>query len=209
MLLAPAEITTLIGGPSEPLMQVEQTVHGMLNNQNLVAPPSCVGMIFTGEHAVFADTGYTGMLNQQLQQSANPYYYNTVGPRQVAQTVVIYETAEQAQSILTASQRQWQACAGGEVKLGTVGQNGENNLHFEVGQVQVGDHMLAVPMVANSQESGGSACQQVLAVRANVVVGVRACRDPEPPPGDYVADISSVRSDAVPLAAAMVDKITV
>jgi len=209
VLLTPAEITTLVGGPSEPLMQVEQTTHGMLNNQSLVTPPSCVGMIFTGERAVFADTGYSAMQTQQLQQSANSYYYNTVGPRQVAQTVVIYDTAEQAQSILAASQRQWQACAGGDVRLGSVGQNGENNLRFEVGQVQVGDHMLAVPMVANSQESGGSACHQVLAVRVNVVVGVRACRYPEPPPGDYIADISSVRSDAAPLASAMIDKITV
>ncbi|MGV0625955.1 sensor domain-containing protein [Mycolicibacter minnesotensis] len=208
VLLAPAEITTLVGGSSEPLMQVEQTTHGMLNNQNLVAPPTCVGMIFTGERAVFADTGYTAMKTQQLQQLADSDYYNTVGPRQVAQTVVIYDTAEQAQSILAVSQRQWQACAGSEVRLGTVGQNGENNLHFEVGQVQVGNHRLAVLMVANSQVSEGSACEQVLAIRANVVVGVRACRYPEPPPGYYIAEISSVRSDTAPLASAMIDKIT-
>lgn len=209
ILLTPAEINTLIGGPSEPLLQGKQTTHGLLNNQNLVTPPSCVGMIFTGERAVFADTGYTAMQTELLQQSANPYYYNVIGPRQVAQTVVIYDSAEQAQAIMTASQRQWQSCAGGEVRLGTVGQNGENNLHFDVGQVQVGDHTLTVPMVANSQESGGSACQQVMATRVNVVVGVRVCRDPEPPPGELNAEISSVRSDAAPLSSAMIDKITV
>lgn len=209
VLLAPAEITTLVGGPSEPLMQVEQTTHGMLNNQNLVTPPSCVGMIFTGERAVFADTGYTAMQTQQLKQSANSYYYKTVGPREVAQTVVIYDTAEQAQSILVASQRQWQACAGSEVGLGTVGQNGENGLGFQVGQVQVGDYRLAVPMVANSDVREGSACEQVLAVRVNVVVGVRACRYTEPPPGERDADLGSVRNEAGPLAGAMIDKITV
>jgi hypothetical protein len=48
-----------------------------------------------------------------------------------------------------------------------------------------------------------------MAVSANVVVAVRSCRYPEPSPGDYIADISSVRSDATPLASAMIDKITV
>jgi serine/threonine-protein kinase len=90
-----------------------------------------------------------------------------------------------------------------------VGQAGENNLRFELGTVQLRDDVLTVSMVANSQESGGSACQQVMAVRANIVVGVRACRDPEPPPGELNADVSSVRNDAEPLASAMIDKITV
>lgn len=209
VLLTPAEINTLIGGPGDPLMKVGQTTHGMLNNENLVTPPSCVGVIFTGERAVFAETGYTAMLTEQLEQSASPYYYNLVGPLQVAQTVAIYDTADQADSVLTASRRQWQSCATSDVRLGTVGQNGENNLNFQLGEIRVTGNSLSVPMVANSQENGGSACQQVMAVRANVVTVVRACRNPEPPPGEYVADISSVRADATPLANAMIDKITV
>lgn len=208
VFLTPAEVGALIGDPSDPLMQVEQTTHGMLNNQNLVTPQSCVGMIFTGERASFADTGYRAMQTQQFGQPAS--YYEVGGLQRVSETVVIYESAEQAHSVFAATQRQWQACAGNEVRSESVGQNGENNRNFDVGQVvQVGDHTLSIPMVANSQLSGGSACEQVMAVRANVVVGVRACRYPEPPPGDYNADVSSVRSDATPLASAMIDKITV
>jgi hypothetical protein len=109
---------------------------------------------------------------------------------------------------LTSSPRQWQTCASGEVKLGTVGQNGENGLTFNFGSVESTNGVLTVSMVANSQESGGSACQQAMAVRTNVVVAVRACRNPEPPPGQLEADVSSVHKDAEPLVSAMIDKIT-
>jgi hypothetical protein len=115
---------------------------------------------------------------------------------------------QEAQAILTSSQRQWKSCATERVRLGTVGQDGETNKTFDLGNVQFNKGVLSVPMVANSQESGGSACQQVMAVRANVVVGVRSCRDPEPPPGQLDAPVSSVRNDAVSLANAMLDKIT-
>jgi hypothetical protein len=47
-----------------------------------------------------------------------------------------------------------------------------------------------------------------MAVRANVGVGVRSCRNAEPPPGQLDARVSSVRDDAVSLADTMIDKIT-
>jgi serine/threonine-protein kinase len=180
----------------------------MLNNSNLVTPPSCAGVIFTAERAVFAGTGFEAMLNQTLEPSGG-VAYNATELTQVQQSVVVYPTPEQAQTVLSSSRRQWQSCTSGQVKLGTVGQAGENNLRFELGTVQLRDDVLTVSMVANSQESGGSACQQVMAVRPNIVVGVRACRYPEPPPGELNADVSSVRNDAEPLASAMIDKITV
>ncbi|MCV7007968.1 serine/threonine-protein kinase PknH/PknJ [Mycobacterium gordonae] len=208
VLLTPTEINTLVAvGTLDPLLQVRQTTYGMLNNSNLVTPQECAGVIFTGERAVFADTGFVAMRNQTLEPPGGAY--SATGLTQVQQSVVAYPTPEQAQTVLTSSQRQWRSCASGRVRLGTVGQNGENNLTFDLGPVQLHGDVLAVPMVANSQESGGGACQQALAVRANVVVAVRACRYPEPPPGQLEAGVSSVRKDAEPLASAMLDKITV
>jgi serine/threonine protein kinase len=205
VLLTPAEINTLIAGAGDPLLQMKESTYGMLNNAKLVDPPSCVGVIFTGDHAVFADTGLTSMHDEILESSS---YSSTPGLTHVEQTVVVYPTPQQAQSILTSSQRQWKACAAGEVHLGTVGENGENGKTFDLGDVQLNKGVLSLPMVGNSQESGGGACQQVIAMRANVVVGVRSCRNPEPPPGQLDAPVSSVRNDAVSLANAMIDKIT-
>ena len=209
VLLTPTEINTLVAvGTVDPLLQARQTTYGMLNNSNLVTPQQCAGVIFTGERVVFADSGFVAMRNQTLEPpSAGPY--STTGLTQVQQSVIVYATAEQAQTVLTSSQREWRSCASGRVELGTVGQNGENGLTFDFGPVQLNGYVLAVSMVANSQESRGSACQQVMAVRANVVVSVRSCRYPEPPPGQLDADVSSVRKEAEPLASAMLDKITV
>jgi PknH-like extracellular domain/Protein kinase domain len=205
VLLTPTEINTLLAGPSDPLMQIKQTTHGMLNNANLVTPPACVGLIFTAERTVFASTGFDAMLDESLESPAESI--STSSPLQVEQTAVVYPTPEAAQTVLNSSQRQWQTCAAGQVSVGTRGQNGENGKTFTLGRVQLANDILSVPMVANSQESGDRACQQVMAVRANVVVGARACRSPELAPGQFDADISSVRTDAQQLAGAMLDKI--
>lgn len=179
----------------------------MLNNTNLVTPQQCVGVMFTGEHAVFAGTGFNAMRNQILQQS--PGAYSTHGLTQVQQSVVAFPTPDQARAILASSQQQWGSCASERVRRGTVGQNGENSLTFDLGTVRATGAVLSVTMVANSQESTGAACQQVMAAKANIVVEVRSCRDPEPPASELEAPLSSVHKDAEPLVNAMLDKITV
>jgi hypothetical protein len=208
VLLTPVEINTLVAANStDSVLQAHQTTYGMLNNSNLVTPQQCVGVIFTGEHAVFADTGFAAMRNQTLQPPGGAY--SMTGLTKVQQSVVAYPSPEQAQAVLTSSQQQWGSCASDRVRLGTVGQNGENNPTFDLGPVGPNGGVLSVSMVANSQESGGAACQQVMAMKANIVVGVRTCRNPEPPPGELEAPVGSVRKDAEPLVSAMLDKITV
>lgn len=208
VMLTPAEINTVVTANStEPLLQAQQATYGMLNDTNLVNPEECVGIVFTGEHAVFAGTGFTAMRNQILQQQTGGY--PTRGLTQVQQSVVAFPTSDQANAVLASSHQRWQSCAAGRVRRGTVGQNGENKLTFDFGTVRENDGVLSVVMVANSQESTGAACQQVMAAKANLVVEVRSCRDPEPPPGELEAPLESVHKDAAPLVNAMLDKITV
>jgi hypothetical protein len=147
------------------------------------------------------------MRNQILQQQTGGY--STHGLTQVQQSVIAFPTSDQANAVLTSSLQRWKSCAAGRVRRGTVGQNGENNLTFDFGTVRENDGVLSVVMVANSQESTGAACQQVMAAKANIVVEVRSCRDPEPPAGELEAPLESVHKDATPLVNAMLDKITV
>jgi serine/threonine-protein kinase len=208
VMLTPAEINTLVTANStEPLLQAQQATYGMLNNTDLVNPPECVGIVFTGEHAVFAGTGFTAMRNQILRQQTGGYA--THGLTQVQQSVVAFPSPDRANAVLASSQQRWKSCAAGRVRRGTVGQNGENGLTFDFGTVRENAGVLSVVMVANSQESTGAACQQVMAAKANIVVEVRSCRDPEPPPGELEAPLDSVHKDAEPLVSAMLDKITV
>ncbi|MBZ4521834.1 serine/threonine-protein kinase PknH/PknJ [Mycobacterium avium] len=208
VMLTPAEINTVVTANStEPLLQAQETTYGMLNDTNLVTPQECVGIVFTGEHAVFAGTGFTAMRNQILQRL--PGGYATHGLTQVEQSVVAFPNSDQANAVLASSHQRWTSCAAGRVRRGTVGQNGENNLTFDFGTVRENNGVLSVVMVANSQESTGAACQQVMAAKANIVVEVRSCRDPDPPPGELEAPLESVHKDATPLVNAMLDKITV
>jgi PknH-like extracellular domain len=204
VLLTPTEINTLLAGAGDPLMVIKETTHGMLNNANLVTPPACVGVIFTGERTVFASTGFEAMQHELLEPPLESM--STTLPLDVEQNVVVYPGPEQARTVLDSSQRQWQACANGEVKQGTRGQNGENGVTFALGPVQLLNNVLSVRMVANSQVAG-RACEQVVAVRGNVLVSARSCRFPEPPPGQLDANIGSVRSDAEQLGEAMLNKI--
>jgi hypothetical protein len=205
VLLTPTEINTLLAGSGDPLMVIKETTRGMLNDANLVTPSACVGVVFTGERTVFSSTGFEAMHHELLEPPVESM--STTLPLDVEQNVVVYPRPEQAQTVLDSSQRRWQTCAKGEVKEGTRGQNGENGVTFALGGVQSVNNILSVRMVANSHVAG-RACQQVMAVRGNVLVGARSCRFPEPPPGQLDADISSVRNDAEQIAEAMLDKIT-
>ena len=105
-----------------------------------------------------------------------PYVYDATAsaPNLVEQTVIVFPSADQAQAVLASSQKQWRSCAQGTVTRKLY----EGADGYELGSVQLRGDVLTVSMVAINRESGHSACQQVLAARANVLVGTRACSSP-------------------------------
>ena len=74
--------------------------------------------------------------------------------------------------------------------------------------VPAGPSALAHP-AARRRSAHRSSLPTSEAAKANIVVEMRSCRDPEPPPGELEAPLGSVHKDAEPLANAMLDKITV
>ena len=74
---------------------------------------SCVGVVFTGEHDVYAASQPTEI---KTQMYGNLYLVAPdKGPHLIEQTVAVYPSAGQAQDFLTSSQAQWSTCAKGEV----------------------------------------------------------------------------------------------
>ena len=67
----------------------------MLNNAKLIDPPSCVGVIFTGDHAVFNNTRLTAMHDEILESSGYSY---TPGLTHVEQTIGRIPTPQEAQA---------------------------------------------------------------------------------------------------------------
>jgi hypothetical protein len=195
VLPTPTEVSRVVGAVN---LQIKST-QGMSDNSGLVTPFTCVGVIFGADRKVYANSGFDAIIDQRLQP-AN-YAYTTTGPIEVEQTVAVFPAAQQAQTVLTSSQRQWQSCAAGQVHYGVPGTNGEVGWGFNLGSVQFHDDILTVSMAGINRESGDSACQQALGIRANVVVGARTCLEPDIPTTATAGDPNLAGQYAQALAA--------
>lgn len=190
LLLAPQTIGRVTGaGP----WRVDESTSAPTDHSALVTPFSCSGVIFTAEQSVYANSGFVALRSQTLKATPPTVYPGMPlppdRPEQVQQTVVAFPTPEQAQALLTRVQGQWQSCAADKVSYRVPGTNGEVGWGYDFGKVQLRGDVLTVSMAGINRESGNSACEQVLGVRANVVVGVRSCLDPSQIPTDAtVAD---------------------
>ena len=144
----------------------------MSDHSGQVTPRSCVGVVFTAEHDVYAASQPTEIKTQtfgDLHQSADK------GPHLLEQTVAVYPSAAQAQDFLTSSQAQWSTCAKGDVDA-TLGF--ENGARYAFGKVQRQGDLINVSMATHGGENGPDACQQALGAHENVIVETRTCQVP-------------------------------
>ena len=192
-------------------MKVDMSTYGMSDNSSSVTPPSCVGVVFGAEHEVYADSGFEEMRDQTF--IPEPYVSDPTGaaPDRLEQTVAVFPSAEQAQAVLTSSERQLRVCTNGRVDQRT-GQ--ESGFSFILGGVQRQGDLLTVSMASTivMGPRAAYACQQTLGGRANVVVGTRSCEVP----ANITFTIPTVTpdpgwatNDAARLANAMLDKVKV
>lgn len=193
------------------MMAIEDSSYGMSDNAALVTPQTCVGLVFGAEHRVYADTGFEEMRDQTFRPE--PYVFDrTINPPWIVeQTVVVYPTVEAAEAVYAASLQQWQSCAADVV---TEDVPPENNRAFQLGTVQNTGDLLTVSMAANNH-NGAQACQQVLGVRENVVIGTRSCDNIEETASTgysgagWPVNPNWASDDARQLAQLMLDKVQV
>ncbi|WP_169733674.1 sensor domain-containing protein [Mycobacterium genavense] len=152
---------------------INSSSYGMSDHSGQVKPRSCVGVVFTGEHDVYAASQPTEIKTQTF---GNLYLGGPdKGPHLIEQTAAVYPSTRQAQDFLTSSQAQWTTCAKGEVDA-TLGF--ENGAGYVLGQVQRHGNLITVSMATNSGLNGPDACQQALGAHENVVVETRTCQVP-------------------------------
>jgi serine/threonine protein kinase len=178
LLLSPTEINAITGtsdvatSEGRGLLKVADTTYGMSDNTEIVTPPACASLLFGAEYSAWGGSGFEQMRNQTLRPDQYASYDNNVPtPSEVEQTVAVFPTAAQAQAFITTSQDQWERCAGGEVRRRYI----ESGHSYTIGPVQREGDLLTVSMAAISGLNGANACQHVLGLRDNVVVGARSC----------------------------------
>ena len=154
-------------------LAVNSSSYGMSDHSGQVTPRSCVGVVFTGEHDVYATSQPTEIKTEVV---GNLYLGGPAhGPHLLEQTVAVYPSVAQAQDFLTSSQAQWSTCAKSEVDASLGYENGAG---YVLSNVQRHGELIAVSMATNSGENGPDACQQALGAHENVIVETRTCQVP-------------------------------
>jgi hypothetical protein len=186
------------------LLKIDDSSYGTSDNSNLVTPAECVGIVFGAEHHIYASTGFEEMRDQTFK--TEPYVYDPTNsaPYLVEQTVFVFPSADQAEAILTSAQTQRQACASGAVKEFVPPEDARVFMLVAFAPRRPAHGLYGV----KRRRDRAHACQQVLGVRENVVVGARSCIISKGVTNPMaVEDPGWATDDAQRLAAAMLERV--
>ncbi len=181
VLLTAAQLSKLLGvdvttdpagGGAGTALAINSSSYGMSDHSGQVTPRSCVGVVFTGEHDVYADAGPAAIKTQTF---GTLYQNPSIRPYLLQQTATVFASAEQAEQFLKSSQAQWETCSRSEVDVRLGFENGRG---YTLGTVKRQGDLITVPMASPGGENSPDACLQALGAQENVVVEARTCSVP-------------------------------
>lgn len=208
VLLTAAQLSKVLGtavtsnpaGGGGGALAMNASSYGMSDHSGQVTPRSCVGVVFTGEHDVYA----TANPREIKTQTFGNLYTSGQGIYLLQQTVAVFASAEQAQQFLESAQAQWESCSKIEVDA-TFGF--ENGRGFTLGNVQRQGNLISLKMASPAGENPAIACQQALGAEENVVVETRTCAVPDMNASPPTSDPNWATRDAERVAEAMLQKV--
>lgn len=191
------------GGPGAP--GLNSSSYGMPDHSGQVTPPSCVGVIFTGEHDVYAPAKPSEIKTQLF---GTPSGINPGSPHLIQQTAAVFPSAEGAEQLLRSAEGKWKTCASLKV-YATFGY--ESGAGYIFARVASQNDMITLAMASTNNlgpTNGADACQQALGTRENVVVEVRTCQAPNLTAPPDSPDVAWAVPDAERIANAMLQNVT-
>lgn len=156
-------------------LEVKDSSFGTSDNTAHVTPAACVGVVYGAEQLVYRDTEFLQVRDQHLYP--RPYTESDViesgQPWNGQQTIVVFSTEVQAQSVLKSSEERWRSCASEPV----MDKGYEFTAPWELRSVQLRDDVLTVSLVDPSPVPGpnAGACQHAMGVRLNVLAEAVTC----------------------------------
>jgi serine/threonine protein kinase len=190
------------GGPGG--LGLNSSSYGMPDHSGQVTPRSCVRVIFTGEHDVYAPAGPSEIKTETF---GTPNGINAGSPHLVQQTAAVFPSTEGAQQLLTSSKGKWKACASGKVDA-TFGY--ESGAGYIFGSVLGQNEMITLAMASTNNmgpTNGADACQQAMGARQNVVIEVRTCEAPSLTAPPDSPDLAWAVPDAERVTKAMLENV--
>lgn len=157
LLLTPAQINPLIGATG---MAVVRRHAAMSDDSATMKPPECLAIDGSAQAVVYANSGFTGVRDEELNDGDNFTHY-------AEQAVVLFPTVKQAHVFLVASALRWPAC---HHYLHT-----QSRTQWDVGPISDDNDVLSTISTQQEAKAGGWACGRALAAKNNVVVDVNTC----------------------------------
>lgn len=163
LLLSTDQMNTLMATTG---MTPHPMVTTMGDHRNLLPNLNCLGVWQVNEAAIYGD-GWDA-LRQQLLRSPDTDNWDNL----VVQSVVSYQSEQDARDFYRESADRWSKCADHNVNINL---NGQQLPKWRSGALAETDTELSMPFTRGTGAQTRS-CQRVLAVEANVIIDVQACK---------------------------------
>lgn len=173
-LLTPEQINTAMGATD---MTITKSRVAMSDDSATMQPRECLAIDGSAQAQVYADSGYTAVRDQALQEGDSFTHY-------AEQAVVLFPTAKQAGAFFTNSAQQWPACHKyTHIQSGT---------KWTAGPINNSKGVLSTIATQQNPKPPGWACGRALALRNNVIVDVNTCSaDPKSTAVDIANQIAA------------------
>jgi hypothetical protein len=170
LLLTPAQVNPLMGATG---MAVVRRHDAMSDDSATMRPPECLAIDGSAQAQVYANSGFTGVRDQELNDGDSFTHY-------AEQAVVLFPTVKQAHIFFVTSALRWPACHQYE--------HTQTRTRWDVGAISDDNDVLSALSTQEEARTGGWACGRALVVKNNVVVDVNTC---SPNPASSAVDIAN------------------
>ena len=167
LLLSAGEVDTVLGTQG---MAPKPATADLNDHRDVVGNLNCLGIWETDEAAIYEKSGRTGSRRQSLRVPNNDPWEDLV-----VQSVVSFPSAEAAKAFFADSSDRWSKCTNHRLNIAAGAQPATA---WTSGELTKTDTDLTIPVTRQAGDQVRQ-CQRILAVKANVVIDLEACK-PQP-----------------------------
>lgn len=178
LLLSAKDVDTAMGVAG---MTPQNPVDVMGDHRNLLSNLNCLGVWQVNEAPIY-DSSHYKTLRQQMLRTPNTDQWDSL----VVQSAVTYRTADAARAFFDDSADRWSKCTNHTINIRV---NGQALPKWVSGNLAKTDTLLSMPYTRGA-DSQTRSCQRALALAANVILDIQACKPAQQEPISAAVDIA-------------------
>ncbi|MCV7256078.1 sensor domain-containing protein [Mycobacterium hackensackense] len=186
LLLSAKDVDTVVGVTG---MTPQNPVDVMGDHRNLLSNLNCLGVWQVNEAPIY-DPSHYKTLRQQMLRTPNTDQWDSL----VVQSAVTYRTADAARAFFDDSADRWSKCTNHTINIRV---NGQALPKWVSGNLAKTDTLLSMPYTRGA-DSQTRSCQRALALAANVILDIQACKPAQQEPISAAVDIADKIESKMP-----------